>query len=524
MGWDSRMTSKKNLFQEGVFILIVLFFLFHCYLYWSYTVDDSYIGYRYATNLVRGQGLVFNSGERVEGFSNFLWILILAVLVKLGMNPIISSKILGIILSVFTIFIVKSYSKKWLQANSCWHNVAPLFLAANAGFACWAVAGMETPLYLLLLTLGTLSLILAIKNRKTPYLSITCFLLASFTRPEGIMFIIIAGFYLIAINLKDFKFIKKLIFRIIPFFLIYGFFLVFRYFYYGDLFPNTYYAKVNHSLRQLYSGFDYIYGFILKNGGVALYVLPLLLLSRRHLQKHYILLFFIIGAACFFIVYSGGDWMPSYRFLVPVMPIIFILIQESLRKLYYAVSKYNERINEKIAQVFIGIFMLVVLFFMTGHSLFLFRKVGQLSQGYRQAHYKLGQILAIEAPRGASIAVGDIGMVGYYSHLIVIDLSFGLTDRFVAETLHRRIPEVEKYSIIGKYILEQKPDYIVLVSIRDFEKEGFVARWRLEGYIYSLPRFYNQYFYHSQYLFKKRQLTADDRDYCLVLFHRKAKN
>lgn len=40
--------------------------------------DDAYISYRYAENLARGQGLVFNRGERVEGYSNFLYVLVMA--------------------------------------------------------------------------------------------------------------------------------------------------------------------------------------------------------------------------------------------------------------------------------------------------------------------------------------------------------------------------------------------------------------------------------------------------------------
>src|SRR5438046_1501989 len=49
--------------------------------------DDAFITYRYAENLARGLGLVYNPGERVEGYSNFLWTLMMAVVVKLGGRP-----------------------------------------------------------------------------------------------------------------------------------------------------------------------------------------------------------------------------------------------------------------------------------------------------------------------------------------------------------------------------------------------------------------------------------------------------
>jgi hypothetical protein len=40
-------------------------------------LDDAYISYRYAQNLAQGNGLVFNRGERVEGYSNFLHVLMM---------------------------------------------------------------------------------------------------------------------------------------------------------------------------------------------------------------------------------------------------------------------------------------------------------------------------------------------------------------------------------------------------------------------------------------------------------------
>ena len=45
-----------------------------------FLTDDAFISFRYARNLLEGNGLVFNPGERVEGYSNFLWVLELAAL------------------------------------------------------------------------------------------------------------------------------------------------------------------------------------------------------------------------------------------------------------------------------------------------------------------------------------------------------------------------------------------------------------------------------------------------------------
>src|SRR5580692_4725588 len=50
----------------------------------SWLSDDAFISFRYAKNLVRGVGLVFNVGERVEGYSHPLWTVWIAAGLKLG--------------------------------------------------------------------------------------------------------------------------------------------------------------------------------------------------------------------------------------------------------------------------------------------------------------------------------------------------------------------------------------------------------------------------------------------------------
>jgi len=50
--------------------------------------EDAFISIRYAQNLVDGHGLVYNAGERVEGYTNFLWTLLLAGGLKLGVPPV----------------------------------------------------------------------------------------------------------------------------------------------------------------------------------------------------------------------------------------------------------------------------------------------------------------------------------------------------------------------------------------------------------------------------------------------------
>ena len=68
-------------------------------LFWAQ--DDAYISFRFARNLVRGHGLVFNVGERVEGYTNFLWTVISAIPMALGhADPLHAMQWLGFVLLI----------------------------------------------------------------------------------------------------------------------------------------------------------------------------------------------------------------------------------------------------------------------------------------------------------------------------------------------------------------------------------------------------------------------------------------
>ena len=69
-------------------------------LMFDFVNDDAYISFRYARNLAEHGQLVFNVGERVEGFTNFLWTVLLAGGIKLGLSPVLTSRFLGIAFGV----------------------------------------------------------------------------------------------------------------------------------------------------------------------------------------------------------------------------------------------------------------------------------------------------------------------------------------------------------------------------------------------------------------------------------------
>ena len=109
--------------------------------------DDAYISFRYARNLVEGNGLVFNVGERVEGYTNFLWTLMSAAPLAAGSDdPLPSMHRAGLVLwfatyGLLLVFGVGLVSRKVYTAPLV---AAPL--VAHWSFNQWYLSGMETPL------------------------------------------------------------------------------------------------------------------------------------------------------------------------------------------------------------------------------------------------------------------------------------------------------------------------------------------------------------------------------------------
>src|SRR5262249_34303502 len=159
--------------------------------------------------LASGYGLVFNPGEHVEGYSNFLWTVLMALPARLGVSEwdlgmIITAKVLGSVLSVATIALLWKTSSYYLPAADRpaaqirW--TAPLFLACSGVFGAWSVGGLETPLVTFLILL---SILLYLRHdtddgAKFPLtLSSSCLAMAALTRPEPVvMFLGIAAFRL----------------------------------------------------------------------------------------------------------------------------------------------------------------------------------------------------------------------------------------------------------------------------------------------------------------------------------------
>src|SRR5690349_10761264 len=449
----------------------------------SFIQDDSFITYRYVKNFTDGNGLVFNIGERVEGYTCFLWVILLAGVKKLGFDFISASQTLGIISSMFTLLFTYLISSKIFPKgkdtlyNLSFSMIAVILVAVNGSNAYWAVSGMETGLFGLLVTAGIYLYLKEIKNPSSaiPYSSIV-FLLAALTRPEGNLIFAVTVLHRIIVTLKatnaDGESKAKLLLSkdsliwlamyIIPA----AIFMVWRYSYYGYLFPNTFYAKTGSSWVYFQSGLDYFWEFAKAYGGYGVLVtLTLVTLRSKERFYDYLYLLMIFFVFTLYVIYVGGDVLRPNRFFVPILPVFYILVQEGL-------SEFIAALDKKKTLAYGGI---IGLIFAIGFSYYTYKNEFEQIKKYSELENWLVEKMKISAAwlknkqtlAGRPLVVGatTIGAISYYSEVVLIDM-LGLTDAEVAHN-PQPIPEISSGNVGWKernynvaYVLSRKPDYI----------------------------------------------------------------
>jgi len=239
---------KQDKLKTGILVASLITVLFFSWFFFHFTMDDAYISYRYSENLINGGGLTWNAGEDpVEGYSNFLWIIIAAVVMKIGIPVVSGMKFFGIILALLNLGLIYKIAYQ-ITKNELWSSVAVIFTALTPAWGFWAVGGLENHLFMFFLYLGIFLLFNQFKERTQPYFAIP-FAFAAMTRHEGAVIYVATLFFLLLAYTKFKPSIKKddaiywckaaLLFGI-----IYTPYFIWRVQYYGYFFPNTYYIKV----------------------------------------------------------------------------------------------------------------------------------------------------------------------------------------------------------------------------------------------------------------------------------------
>lgn len=294
-------------------------------------VDDAYISYRYASNLVNGQGLVFNTGEYVEGFTNLLWTLIMAAPEALGFPVYLFAVFLGasfgLLALVGTWLICRQLgSSRWGAAT------AVVILGLYPDFWLVTANGLEGGLFALLLVC-TVSLVFSGR----PAYAGVCGGLLFMTRPDSALVIPICAIYLLVAPENRTLPLRQRIVRLLPTLLTPWIALVvavtvWRLVYYGAWFPNTITAKSlpwsaldSASLWQNSSeGLLYWVGFLASAPPLIIGIVLAPIVGRPR-PAIWLCLVIVVSQGPI-VLANGGDWMPHYRLLAIYTPLLAVLL------------------------------------------------------------------------------------------------------------------------------------------------------------------------------------------------------
>jgi hypothetical protein len=338
-------------------------------------------------------------------------------------------------------------------------------IALSAPVACWSLGGLETCGYSAAILCAAF---LTCDERARPWRLRTGGIaagLCALLRPEG--FLIIISLIIALIILTDLKPPIKTINFAVPAITIFVLHILWRRFYYSDWLPNTFYAKVGSNISQIERGLRYVQIFFTEQGGFIIWALPFVvvwLLPVRPFARVRALIGIVITLA---VIAVGGDGLPMYRFMVPIIPIWALLVQTIISEI---LSAGHRLFPAKATSLSVGVFCLVIFIGVT------FIAISGQSEQFMLYEYQktyevprwsaAGRWLAQNASPEASIACVPIGAVGYYSNLRVFDM-MGLTDKHIAHKpveIGKGWAGHEKHD--GPYILSKKPTYLLLGNIQ----------------------------------------------------------
>lgn len=438
--------------------------------------DDMMVSMRYAKNFAIGNGLIWNiGGDRVEGFSNFLWTAYMTLLHLLPIPANLTSlfiQLSGAIFLIANLFIIKEVSKI-ISNNSffvIWSSI--IFTAFYFPLVNWSVVlGTEVSI---LTFFTSVSILLILKERYSFFPLFLILLLGLLVRLDFLIIVASIILYLLIFRTNHYK---RLVVSTLILVIAIGLFIFLQYAYYHDFLPNTYYLKATgypvllRIARGLYvtAGIANIFIFLIFLIGSLLWI-----------NKKVLLLIFCFMLQVLYNIFVGGDsWEffgGSNRFVAVVMPIFFIIF-------FYYISKIQELISKKFIQT--GRFKIIIILFLivsfislnsgsenTLLQLFLIKDplVKQDNLSSVEGAYALLNV----TKKDAKIAVVWAGTTPYFTNRYFIDL-LGKNDYVIAHKQTHLAQDFGKLRQIVsywpghmkwdyKYSLEKlKPDVVVRV-------------------------------------------------------------
>ncbi|MEV6829133.1 hypothetical protein [Amycolatopsis sp. NPDC051102] len=334
----SRLDTDRG-WRGFVFTLTLGLSLLHQLLFATVT-EDALVTFRYAQNIADGNGPVFNPGERVEGYTNFLWLVLIALPRAAFGADVRTTAIFFGVLAALGCVLVSCFLVNRIVAAATPDGAAPrpaigvaaaVLTASAGGLAVYGASGSEVPLFVLLVLAVGYSL-----AARRPVVAGVLVAFAVMTSPEGLVVAVLAGLWLAGAALKQKHtwwapagFVLGALVFLIPR-------LAWRATFYQHFLPAPLAAKLGAPLgSQVAAGWPYLSGFALAHQGFLLLglVAAVALLLRRteapavpatEARALIWLLFAMAVGLAAAAVLIGGDPGPSWRLLAPLPPLFAV--------------------------------------------------------------------------------------------------------------------------------------------------------------------------------------------------------
>lgn len=304
--------------------------------YW-WLCDDAMISMRYARNLANGFGLVWNQGERIEGYTNFLWTTYMALVHLLDIPASKTSLVVlltNIGLSIASIPIIIRFIR-FLGGGTLATVSTLVGYVLNKSAMTWTTEGLETMLLTFVFLLSTYRVIKESQLNQPRLLTYILIATMSLVRADAVILsVLLYGVCILLNRNKRLVVIYSAISITLP-----VAHEIFRIFYYGDLLPNTAYLKALNWNGRYTAGLAYILDFAKHYAIMIAFAVIGSVLSRRKLT-HYLLAVFLLYMA--YVAYAGGDAFSEFRFFVPVIPLLMILCFLGVQRLSMELPRVGE--------------------------------------------------------------------------------------------------------------------------------------------------------------------------------------
>ena len=397
----------------------------------DFLVDDAFITFRYAANLAAGEGLVFNPGEAppVEGYTNFLWMLAMAAVQALGLDPAVWSRVLSAACAVVLLHLVV----RALPGPRSARVGASLGFATLPPVAVWATGGLETMPF----ALAVFATYAYLTRAARAHTGCACLAAAAavLLRADGLLWV---GLSVAAALVARPDRRGPIVRAALVAGGVFALHLLWRRGYYGEWGPNTARAKVHPGPLSFERGAKYVASLLL-----AVLSVPLALaLGLRALagpsapvRRTAAGALLVFAGGCGYLVLVGGDWMMMFRQLVPTMPFVALALGAGLASL----GSDARRLALAAAAVALSL--------LPAYDVHPVPAAARSAVHYRWGHEELteyamwkkgvvdieewillGKAAARSVRPGDSYVLGNIGAIPFYSGLIAYD-THGLTNR-----------------------------------------------------------------------------------------------